>query len=614
MKKRTTSRRTTQSTAARTTAPAWQITDEALAVLDRELATPDPERGAALLAPAGTRLVVDVVVDPVLGERVSYWHSKRLGDELNRRLLDQPVLRYAGTAHSHPAGMAWPSVPDHRAFSASVAASELEAGIFPIVVSTPTLELRMPEQYGDGHLVALPHGTLAPYTWRTSQGLDACRLSVMPLRGSIDDALTELAPDLDLTAGATVPVEGVGTAWLLVPLDGGDVHVDLLFPQSYPESAPLVRSGDGPFGSPAWDLASDLGTRLAHAVRDAVAPPSVVPDSRTGISARLSHHVPDAADRPAHVAILGCGSVGSTMAELLVRSGVEVLTLVDPDEVSPANLSRGVYTASDIGRRKVEALASRLESIAPHVTVRTRASALGAEAPALLAGVDLAVMATDDPSAEAWHSHVLYDAGIPYVSAKLFAKADAGEIAFVVPTAGTACLACATGMTSGATDRGAVNYGTGRLDGEPALGADVAAVSARATRTALALLHRGTPGPLADWIAPLVEAGRTLNLSCSLPGWGVFEHVAVAPMDGPFASLWARTASQPACAVCGPDRVGPAAPLDPVAVPEDLDELLAELAAVTVGASDEPDEADGPDQPDTESVLASGTHHPSERP
>ena len=59
------------------------------------------------------------------------------------------------------------------------------------------------------------------------------------------------------------------------------------------------------------------------------------------------------------------------------------------------------------------------------------------------------VMATDDPTAEAWHSHVLYDAGIPYVSAKLFARADAGEIAFVVPDAGTACLACATGMTTG---------------------------------------------------------------------------------------------------------------------------------------------------------------------
>lgn len=606
-----TTRHAAMSTAARTAAPLWQITDEALEVLDRELATPAPERGAALLAPSGTRLVVEVLVDPVPGEQVSYWHSPQLGDALNQRLVDQPVLRYVGTVHSHPAAMAWPSVSDHRAFSASVAASRLESGLFPIVVSTPTSGLRMPEQYGDGHLVELPHGTLAPYTWRTSQGLDACRVSVMPLRSSIDAALAELAPGIDLTAGATVPVEGVGTAWLLVPLNG-EVHVDLLFPQSYPESAPLIRCGDGSFCAPAWDLATDLGTRLARAVRDAVGALSAAPDSRDGITARLSHHIPTSGEEPPHVAILGCGSVGSTMAELLVRAGVEVLTLVDPDRVSAANLSRGVYAASDVGRHKVEALASRLEAIAPHVAVTTRASALGADAAALLDGVDLAIMATDDPAAEAWHSHVLYDAGIPYVSAKLFAKADAGEIAFVVPDAGTACLACATGMTTGAIDRGAVNYGTGRLDGEPALGADVAAVSARATRTALALLHRGTPGPLADWIAPLVEAGRTLNLSCSLPGWGVFEHVAVAPMDGPFASLWARTAPQTGCAVCGPDRVRPTAPIDAVAVPDDLHELLGGLAPVTVAASDDSDAPDVPAVPDAGSVVASGTH-PTER-
>ncbi|MEQ7845770.1 ThiF family adenylyltransferase [Nocardioides kribbensis] len=559
-------------------APRWQITDEALASLDRELATPAPERGAALLAPADTRLVVDVIVDPIPGEQVSYWHSLRLGELLNQRLADQPLLRYVGTAHSHPGGMAWPSLPDHQAFSASVAASGLETGLFPIVVATPTPALRMPEQYGAEHLVDLPHGTLAPYTWRTTHGLDACQMSVMPLRGSIDTALAELSPALTLTAGATVPVEGVGTAWLLVPLDG-DTQLDLLVPQSYPESAPLIRCGEGGFASPAWDLSLELGSRLAEAIRAAASTAVRPADARDGIAARLSHHIPTAAaDEAKRVAILGCGSVGSTIAELLVRAGVEAFTLVDPDEVSGANLSRGVYAAADIGRDKVDALADRLRAIAPHAMVTTHAAILGEDAPALLRGVDLAIMATDDPAAEAWHSHVLYDAGVPYVSAKLFAKADAGEVAFVVPEAGTACLACATGMTTvGGGSRGAVNYGTGRLDGEPALGADITAVSARATRTALALLHRDTPGPLAEWIAPLLDASRTLNLSCSVVGWGIFSHVALPPMDGPFASLWVNTAPQPACLVCGPDRVAPELPVAAVPAPDDLDALLAEL-------------------------------------
>lgn len=564
--------------------PLWQITDEALAILDRELATPDPERGAALLAVADSRLVVDVIVDPVPGEQASYWHSPRLGELLNARLAGQPLLRYVGTAHSHPAGMAWPSAPDHRAFSASVTASGLEAGLFPIIVSTSASALRMPSQHGDGHLIELPHGTIAPYTWRTSQGQDACRLAVMPLRSSIDAALAEIAPEIHLTAGPTVPVEGVGTAWLLIPVNGG-THLDLLVPQSYPESAPLLRCGDGTFRAPAWDLATDLTPRLAEAIRSAAnaAVPAPATDSRTGIAARLVHHIPSStASTAKRVAILGCGSVGSTIAELLVRAGVEAFTLVDPDEVSAANLSRGCYTVADIGRPKVDALALRLASIAPHAAITTHSAALGEDATMLLGQADLAIMATDDPAAEAWHSHVLYDAGVPYVSTKLFAKADAGEVTFVVPDASTACLACATGMTTGDGASGAaVNYGTGRLDGEPALGADIAAVSARATRTALAILHRDLPGPLADWIAPLLNAHRTLNLSCSVSGWGIFSHVALPPMDGPFASLWVKTAPQPGCAVCGPDRVAPSLPLDAVTVPDDLDALLAELGDET---------------------------------
>ncbi|WP_286928876.1 MULTISPECIES: ThiF family adenylyltransferase [Aeromicrobium] len=584
-------------TVARTPAPRWQITDEALAILDRELATPAPECGAALLAPADTRLVVDVIVDPVPGEQVSYWHSPRLGELLNARIADSPLLRYVGTAHSHPGGMAWPSLPDHQAFSSSVAASGLEAGLFPIVVATASADLRMPERFGTGHLVDLAHGTLAPYTWRTTHGLDSCRVSVMPLRGSIEAALAVLAPSLTLTAGATVPVEGIGTAWLLVPLEG-DTHVDLLVPQSYPESAPLIRCGEGEFTAPRWDLSTDLGTRLAEAIHAVVgaAARADLPDARAGIGARLSHHIPTSDGSAKHVAILGCGSVGSTIAELLVRAGVEAFTLVDPDEVSAANLSRGAYAYADVGRAKVDALASRLSAIAPHAVITLHAAALAEDAADLLGEVDLAIMVTDDPAAEAWHSHVLYDAGIPYVSAKLFAKADAGEIAFVVPGASTACLACATGMTAGGQGRGAVNYGTGRLDGEPALGADITAVSARATRTALALLHRDTPGPLADWIAPLLEAGRTLNLSCSVPGWGIFEHVAVPPMDGPFASVWAKTASQPTCAVCGPDRVPPATPLAAVAPPEDLDALLESLAAAPAAV-----------EPEAGSVVTVGT-------
>ena len=63
--------------------------------------------------------------------------------------------------------------------------------------------------------------------------------------------------------------------------------------------------------------------------------------------------------------IIGCGSVGSTLAELLVRYGVKNLTLYDFDVVEPKNVVNQMFTSSDIGKEKVTALADHLLDINP---------------------------------------------------------------------------------------------------------------------------------------------------------------------------------------------------------------------------------------------------------
>lgn len=561
-------------------APTWQITDEALAVLDAHLAVPAAERGAALLVAAHTRLVVGVVPDPVAGEATSYWHSDRLNRRLNDTLLANPGLRYGGTAHSHPHQMAWPSGPDHVAFRTTMnaMAGQREA-IFPIVVQSRVAELRMPRALGGEHLVPMAHGTLAPYTGHpVGDGMQVtpCRLRVVPLRASIDGALELLGDHARLTAGPTQVVAGSGTAWLVVPLTGEDSRLDLAFPQSYPELPPLVRADGERFAVPEWDTTLPVGERLAGALRAAMHAPAEV---RAGIEARLGHHLP--ARAPWRVAVVGCGSVGSNVAEQLVRSGISDLTLIDPDHVGPENLSRSVYAAADIGRPKPAALAARLRSIAPDVRIAQWHGEVTAVDPTALTSADLVVLAADDSASEAWLAHLLYDAGVPHISAKLFARADAGELVVVVPDRRTACTRCATGASGTAGGRsGAVDYGSGRLVGELALGPDIVAVCARAAKAVLAVLARDTDGPLASWIGPLLEAQRTLHLGASVDGWGVFAQCAQPPMDGPFASLWVRTASRPDCGVCGPERVAPGSPLTALAVSPELDELLdAELAA-----------------------------------
>lgn len=69
----------------------------------------------------------------------------------------------------------------------------------------------------------------------------------------------------------------------------------------------------------------------------------------------------------ARVHIIGCGSVGSTVAENLVRMGVTKLTLWDFDTVEAHNIVNQMFRQKDIGKLKVEALRDLLIEINPEV-------------------------------------------------------------------------------------------------------------------------------------------------------------------------------------------------------------------------------------------------------
>ena len=50
--------------------------------------------------------------------------------------------------------------------------------------------------------------------------------------------------------------------------------------------------------------------------------------------------------------IIGCGSIGSNVAELLARYGVERITLWDFDTVEPHNIANQLFTEEDVGAPK----------------------------------------------------------------------------------------------------------------------------------------------------------------------------------------------------------------------------------------------------------------------
>lgn len=63
--------------------------------------------------------------------------------------------------------------------------------------------------------------------------------------------------------------------------------------------------------------------------------------------------------------IIGCGSVGSTVAENLARFGITNMTLYDFDNVEAHNLANQMFRNTDVGKPKVEALAAQLCEINP---------------------------------------------------------------------------------------------------------------------------------------------------------------------------------------------------------------------------------------------------------
>lgn len=63
--------------------------------------------------------------------------------------------------------------------------------------------------------------------------------------------------------------------------------------------------------------------------------------------------------------IVGCGSVGSTVAENLARCGVSNFVLWDFDIVEPKNIANQMFRNHDVGRKKVEALRDILLEINP---------------------------------------------------------------------------------------------------------------------------------------------------------------------------------------------------------------------------------------------------------
>jgi len=69
------------------------------------------------------------------------------------------------------------------------------------------------------------------------------------------------------------------------------------------------------------------------------------------------------------VLVLGCGALGSWVAEMLVRVNLRSLHVLDSANVKPGVLARQNYLPSDIGSNKAAALVRRLKAVDPRLAI-----------------------------------------------------------------------------------------------------------------------------------------------------------------------------------------------------------------------------------------------------
>lgn len=105
----------------------------------------------------------------------------------------------------------------------------------------------------------------------------------------------------------------------------------------------------------------------------------------------------------ARVVMVGVGSLGSTVALQLARSGVGEIVLIDPDILESANLGRHVLGADDLARSKAGALAEKITHDLPTVMVfpyMDFAELMLLQKPAVFEHADLVIVTTADWSSE----------------------------------------------------------------------------------------------------------------------------------------------------------------------------------------------------------------------
>src|ERR1700676_606388 len=142
--------------------------------------------------------------------------------------------------------------------------------------------------------------------------------------------------------------------------------------------------------------------------------------------------------------LVGCGALGTALANLLVRAGVGKLRIVDRDFVEPSNLQRQtLFEESDAHEALPKAVAAerRLRAINSGISVDAIVADVGPQnAEDLLRGFPVILDGTDNFETRFLLNDAAIHLGVPWIYAAVVASYG---VTLTVRPGQTACLACA---------------------------------------------------------------------------------------------------------------------------------------------------------------------------
>jgi hypothetical protein len=187
---------------------------------------------------------------------------------------------------------------------------------------------------------------------------------------------------------------------------------------SYGSMQPFALCVPHPTGGAPHVLVGAIDAETADKLRDDVEVTDAdihwwrVSDERPSVTVRRDFTRPISGFQGRTVMLLGCGGIGSWLAEFIVRAGVRRIVLSDPAVIRGGLLVRQNYAELDVGAAKDVALKRRIVAIRDDISV----DILGEMTDAALDDIDLLVDATVNLAMSQHLSRAAIDTTVAQVS------------------------------------------------------------------------------------------------------------------------------------------------------------------------------------------------------